>query len=63
MVHKGMRGGGGVGVSWTPSSIFKSIKPIDMKLGMCNKSSILLLSLFKWNSIGFHGNKKLHFQV
>ena len=37
----------------TPPSIFKSIQPIDMKLGMCNKCPVYFqLSIV----IGFHDN-------
>ena len=38
-------------------SIFISIQPIDMKLGMCNKCPIYFqLSMVTWHLIGFHGN-------
>ena len=40
-----------------PPSIFKSIQPIDMKLGMCNKCPVYFqLSVVTWHLIGFHGN-------
>ena len=61
-LYKGMRGGGGgsIGpqsISQSPS-IFKSIQPIDMKLGMCNKCSVyfqLSTCIVTWHLIGFHG--------
>ena len=50
-----MRGEGG-GESDPP--IFKSIQPIDMKLGMCNKCPVYFqLSIVTWHLIGFHGNQ------
>ena len=40
-----------------PPSIFKSIQPIDMKLGLCNKCPVYFqLSIVMWHLIGFHGN-------
>ena len=43
-----------------PPSIFKSIQPIDMKLGLCNKCPVhFQLSIATGHLIGFHGN---HFQ-
>ena len=40
-----------------PPPIFKSIQPIDMKLGMCNKCPVnVQLSIVTWHLIGFHGN-------
>ena len=48
-LHEGIRGG--------PLSIFKSIQPIDMKLGMCIKCPVYFqLSIVTWHLIGFHGN-------
>ena len=47
----------GGGVNRTRSSIFKSVQPIDMKLGMCNKCPVYVqLSVVTWHLIGFHGN-------
>ena len=40
-----------------PPSIFESIQPIDMKLGMCNTCPVYFqLSIITWYLIGFHGN-------
>ena len=51
-LHEGM--GGGVN---RPPSIFKSIQPIDIKLGMCNKCPVYVqLSIVMWHLIGFHGS-------
>ena len=51
-----MHEGGGGGQS-DPSSIFKSIQPIDMQLGMCNKCpDDFQISIVTWHLIGFHGN-------
>ena len=53
-LHEGMRG-----VNRTPPhpSIFKSIQPIDMELGMCNKCPVYFqLSIVTWHLIRFHGN-------
>ena len=36
-LHEGMGGGE---VNRTPPSIFKSVQPIDMKLGMCNECPV-----------------------
>ena len=55
-------------------SIFKSIQPIDMKLGICNKCPVYFqFSIVTWHLIGFHGNHSnimisivaaiLHFQI
>ena len=50
-------GGGGGAVNQTSPSIFKSIQPLNMKLGMCNKCSVYFqLSIATWHLIGFHGN-------
>ena len=50
--------GGGGGRNQTPlPSIFKSIQPIEMKLGVCNKYPVYFqLSRITWHLIGFHGN-------
>ena len=49
-------GGGGEGVNRIPS-IFKSIDPIAMKLGMYNRCPVYFqLSIVTWHLIGFHGN-------
>ena len=48
------------GVNRTPPSIFKSIQPIDVKLGMINKHLIYFqLNIVTWHLIGFHGNRSL----
>ena len=40
-----------------PFSIFKSVQPIDMKLGMCNKCLVYFqLSIVTLHLIGFYGN-------
>ena len=54
-LHEGMRGRG---VNLTPPpSIFKSIQPIDLKLGTCNKCPVYFqLSIVTWHLISFHGN-------
>ena len=40
-----------------PPSIFKSIQPIDMKLGTCNKCLVYFqLSIVTWLLMRFHGN-------
>ena len=41
-----------------PPSIFKSIQPIDMKLGTCNKCPVYYfqLSIITLHLIGFHVN-------
>ena len=40
-----------------PRSIFKSIQPIDMKLGMCNKCPVnFQLSIATWHLISFNSN-------
>ena len=53
-----MRGGGGGGQ--TDPSIFKSIQPIDMKLGICNKCAVYFqLSIVMWHLIGFHDNRSI----
>ena len=40
-----------------PPTIFKSIQPVDMKLGMCNKWPVYFqLSIVTWHLIGLHGN-------
>ena len=40
-----------------PLPIFKSIQPIDMKLGMCTKCLVYFqLSIGMWHLIGLHGN-------
>ena len=40
-----------------PPSIFKSIQPINMKLGMCNKCQVYVqLSIVTWHLIGFYGS-------
>ena len=45
-----------MGVNRTPS-IFKSIQPIDMKLGMCNKCPVYFqLSIITWHLTGFRDN-------
>ena len=45
----------GGGVNRTPSSIFKSIQPIDMKLCMCNNCPVnFQLIIVTWHLIGFH---------
>ena len=50
-------GGGGGAVNRTSPSIFKSIQPLDMKLGMCNKCPVYFqLSIVTWHLVGFHGN-------
>ena len=55
-LHEGMRGGS---IGPTPS-IFKSVQPIHMKLGMCNKSPVYCkLSIVTWYLIGFHGNRSI----
>ena len=49
----------GGGVNWTtPPPLFSKVfKPIDMKLGMCNKCPVYFqLSIVTWHLIGFHGN-------
>ena len=39
-----------------PPSIFKSIQPVNMKLGMCNKCpKYFLLSIVTWHQIAFYG--------
>ena len=46
----------GGSLNQTPS-IFKSIQPIDMKRGMCNKCPVYFqLSIVNSHLIGFHGN-------
>ena len=51
-----MNGGGGVQSVPFPS-IFKSVQPTDMKLGMCNKCPVYFqVSIVTWHLIGFHGN-------
>ena len=43
-----------------PPSIFKSIQPIHMKLGMCNKCPVYFkLSIVTWYPVGFHGNRSI----
>ena len=43
--------------SYTKASIFKSIQPIDMKLGVCNKCPVYLqLNIVTWHLINFHSN-------
>ena len=47
----------GGGCQSNPPSIFKSIQPIDIKLGMCNKCPVYFqLDIVTWHLIGFHGN-------
>ena len=54
-LHECMRGG-----QSDPPSIFKSIQPIDVKLGMINKHLIYFqLNIVTWHLIGFHGNRSL----
>ena len=55
-LHEGMGEGEGV-QSDSPITIFKSIQPIDMKLGTCDKClAYFQLSIVTWYLIGFHGN-------
>ena len=61
-MKKSMRVGGGGGGRQldAPPSIFKSIEPIDMKLGVCDKFPVYLqLSIVTWHCIAFHGNHRL----
>ena len=56
-LHEGMGDGGGGASIALPPSIFKSIQPIDMKLGMCNNCPVCIqLIIVTWHLIGFHGN-------
>ena len=55
-LQKGI-GKGGVNRTPPPPSIFKSIQPIHIKLGMCTKCPVYFqLDIVTWHLIGFHGN-------
>ena len=61
ILHEGMRGSIGPPppqhTHTDTHSIFKSIQPIDKKLGMFNKCPVYFqLSIVTWHLIDFHGN-------
>ena len=62
-LHEGKRasgvGGGGCHLDQPP--IFNSIRPIDMKLGICNKCPVYFqLSIVTWYFISFHRNRSIY---